>query len=538
MKDKLQKILLVAIALAIFIGFAGVLTIYWQPMEDVSLDLSLVPQEDGMVLGPENFDGKGWTVFTQEGETRTELTPDGFGGYSGLELGQTFYLSRVLDQELDSPTLQLDAVEWCFAVWLDDDLIYADRPELDNRIGHLRLPTNGSFRNDPITVSLPGDYYGKTLTIAQSFPEWSETSRVTAYPTSVKLYCGYAYESGLISETFRTALLAMLALMVTLPLLFTFVRNKDWSVLCLALVAFLWMVELLRGTSFYYQYVSPFFNSASIAIPQVSTLALLAFLTLRGGKHRKWLWIPVGLYALSMIVYAVSLEISPHFTVRPAIVVFLTDFLVFWLAFVSLVAVLALGILWWRKENRFYRVFIPLAFVGIILSWAVECASRDEVVWKQIIGNLSSGQVLYLYSHTLPGIIGAALIAAVVEAVRTELDHRAEQKLLEQRKELTMASYESMRAQHEEVMKLRHDMASHYEAIRNMTADPKTAEYLDTLIGQSKKVRAIIHTGNQTLDIILNGKLSAAMDAGISVNVQRSFAPEKLDIEDAEYSGR
>lgn len=97
MKDKLQKVLLVAIALALFIGFAGVLTIYWQPMEDVSLDLSLVPQEDGMVLDPENFDNKGWSVFTQESETRTNLTPDGFGGYSGLELGQTFYLSRVLD---------------------------------------------------------------------------------------------------------------------------------------------------------------------------------------------------------------------------------------------------------------------------------------------------------------------------------------------------------------------------------------------------------------------------------------------------------
>lgn len=235
-----------------------------------------------------------------------------------------------------------------------------------------------------------------------------------------------------------------------------------------------------------------------------------------------------------MIVYAVNLEMSLHFTVRSPIVVFLTDFLVFWLAFVSLVGVLVMGTLWWRKENRFYRVFIPLAFVGIILSWAVECASRYEVVWKQIIGNLSSGQVLYLYSHTLSGIIGAALLTAVVEAVRTELDRRAEQKLLEQRKELTMASYESMRVQHEEVMKLRHDMASHYEAIRNMTADPKTAAYLDTLIGQSKKVRAIIHTGNQTLDIILNGKLSAAMDAGICVNVQRSYAPETLDIEDAD----
>ena len=91
-----------------------------------------------------------------------------------------------------------------------------------------------------------------------------------------------------------------------------------------------------------------------------------------------------------------------------------------------------------------------------------------------------------------------------------------------------------MRAQHEEVMKLRHDMSGHYEAIRAMTTDPKTAEYLDTLIGQNKQIRSIVHTGNQTLDIVLGGKLSVAADAGIKVDVQRSFAPEKLEIDDAD----
>ena len=83
-------------------------------------------------------------------------------------------------------------------------------------------------------------------------------------------------------------------------------------------------------------------------------------------------------------------------------------------------------------------------------------------------------------------------------------------------------------------MKLRHDMSGHYEAIRAMTTDPKTAEYLDTLIGQNKQIRSIVHTGNQTLDIVLGGKLSVAADAGIKVDVQRSFAPEKLEIDDAD----
>lgn len=216
MRNRIQQYAPMMIALLMTLLCASFLMIYVSPMKDVSLDLSLVSREDSLVINPEEFDSKGWTVYTQEGDIRTELEPDGFGGYSGLELGQTFYLSRVMEEDLDSPTLQLDTLEWQFSVWLDDTLIYTDCPELDNRIGHVTLPMSQWLREDPITISLPADYQGKTLTIAQSFPEWSETSSVTAWPAPVRLYCGYAYESGLISETFQTALISTAAFLIVL----------------------------------------------------------------------------------------------------------------------------------------------------------------------------------------------------------------------------------------------------------------------------------------------------------------------------------
>ena len=55
-------------------------------------------------------------------------------------LGQTFYYSRTLTEELD------------------------------NRIGYLELPMLMFNRTDAIIISLPPDYLGKTLTIAQSGP--------------------------------------------------------------------------------------------------------------------------------------------------------------------------------------------------------------------------------------------------------------------------------------------------------------------------------------------------------------------------------
>ena len=39
--------------------FGSVLLMYTQPMKDVSIDLSLVPQEDALFMDPSEFDSKG-----------------------------------------------------------------------------------------------------------------------------------------------------------------------------------------------------------------------------------------------------------------------------------------------------------------------------------------------------------------------------------------------------------------------------------------------------------------------------------------------
>ena len=532
MRDKLIRYGPLVIALILAVLCACVFMIYINPMENVSYDLSLMSQEDRLIADPEQFDNKGWTVYTQEGDVRTELTPDGYGGYTGLELGQTFYLSRVLVEELDSPTLSIDPVEWRFSVWLEDDLIYTDCPELDNRIGYLQLPVNEWYRDELITIILPSDYQGKTLTIAQSFPDWAETSRVMAYPASVRLYCGYASESSLISETFRTALMATLDLLLMLILLLVFVRHRDWSTLCLAVLAFLWMVQRLMGASFYYNYFHTESNSLDCLPQLLSTLALLCFLTIRGGTHKKWLWVSVGGYGLSVVGCLVIYSVIPYFSSPHSAGTILAEHMPYWLAGISLAALLVMGTIRWRKENWFYRVFMPLAFAGIAISWALTIIQWKGMVWQQIVMNLSSGQVLYLFSNTISGIVPATLITAVVESVKTELDLRAEQRLMEQRKELTMASYENLRRQHEEVMIMRHDMLRHFHTLHSMGGDEKRTAYLEELIGQNQKIRPVVESGNEMMDIILNGKLGAAVDAGIRVEIPHVTVPEDLPLSD------
>ena len=180
-------------------------------MEDISVDLSLIPDDAGEALDDSFvFDDKGWTVFVQDGENRTELVSNNYGAYTGLQLGQTFYYSRVLAEELDAPILRISTGENNYAVWLDDTLIHTDCPDMDNRIGYLSLPMNSWYRSEAITIALPTDYTGKTLTVAQSFPDYTETGSVRAYPASVRLYCGYANEIALIAESFQCAFEALL----------------------------------------------------------------------------------------------------------------------------------------------------------------------------------------------------------------------------------------------------------------------------------------------------------------------------------------
>lgn len=125
----------------------------------------------------------------------------------------------------------------------------------------------------------------------------------------------------------------------------------------------------------------------------------------------------------------------------------------------------------------------------------------------------------------------------MAEALKIELEYRAEKHLIEQRKELSLASYENLRRQHEEVMILRHDMLRHFRTLRDMDSEEKRAAYLTELIGQNEKVRPVVESGNEMLDIILNARLSAAADASIRVEIPHVAAPTVLPLSDPDLCG-
>lgn len=528
----IPTILTVSLVLAICIVFGAVLMMYAPPMEDISLDLSLSTQEE-LLDAPAEYDEKGWTVYTQNGETRTPLTPDGFGGYTGLELGQTFYFSRVMTEDLNSPTLQLAVIGRSFAVWLDDALIYTDCPELDNRVGHLTLPMRDWERQEPINISLPSGYLGKTLTIAQSSPPYTETGSVRVWPAETQLYCGYAYESELISESFTLAITAALTYLVGVGLLIAFLRNRDWRMVCLAVMVFLWMSARLVDASFFWTYYGTYDSTPLPLIQEIIWCMMLVYLTSRAGSHRRVMWGVIGLYGLSMVVSAVLLAAYPGFGAEQRVLSFVVNQLPSWLGLLGVVSLLVSALLFWWKGSRFYRAFCPLALVSIVVSWLVVVLFvSGKATGELLIHSLASGSCTYLLHHTIPGIILVALLLTILEAIRAEIRRHTDKRLLEEHQALALQSYQHMRHQHQEVMILRHDMTRHFTALRSLSTEGKVQSYLDELIGQAQQIRPVVQTGNNMLDILLNGKLSLAADQNIQVEVVRAEAPEELPLSD------
>ena len=541
MKRSLKICISIILSIAIFAVSAFAVFYYSKPMEDKSYNLSLL-SEDGQEWEGE----KGWSVYTNQQGKRNELISDGTGGYNGLDYaGQTFYFSRNMTEQLDSPALRIGTVNRCVSVFLDDTLIYTDCPEADNRIGYLELPMLEYDKTEPVVVSLPHDYQGRTLTIAQSSPAYSEKPGYadTVYPCEVTLYCGYSYESELIADTSQTMIPAVLLFALEILLLIAFIWNStsgntNLELPTLALATFFQASGILAQAPFFYQYfntlpIDPVWLSFHLSVG-----ALLIFITIKSTKKLRLFfiiatilqWCAVALYCIvrcsSLVEYG---DLYLFFSDLPQCI-----------GFAAMIAVLVCSFLQWRKRNQFFRRFSQASIVitcGYLLFVAASFIFSPDYP-KSVLERICSDFSNLLPNFTLKLMwnlcLFSAIAAIIFELVEKEAARRTENAVLSSRNELAMESYSNLCRQTEEIMILRHDTMKHYSLLHTMAKESpeKVSDYLEQLIGQMNEIRPIVQSGNQILDIIINGKLGISVEKGINVEIVRSQAPDKLPISD------
>lgn len=539
--------LVAALLLTVFIGIPSIAAVFYytKPMEDASYNFSILPED-----GQEWQGSNGWSVYTNEGGSVRQLTPNGSGGYTGLDSpGQTFYYSRELTQRLDSPMLQIDAVNRSVAVFLDDTLIYSDFSEQTAEIGALKLPMLDYDRTEPVTVSLPPDYTGHILTIAQSSPEVSEKQgdNATVFPCNVTLYCGYAYESSLIASSAQTMLPAAVLLTAELFILLIFLFNVFKGRFLLKLPVFALAILFQTGSilcraDFFSRYwgESPPLDLSSLLF-YCSIGTLLLFLSLYAPRGRIFfLLLSAAEYGCTIFSIAVQRGLLSYgdtyifFVNLPQIIGFLA--LVF-----TVICAFFLG----NRKNVFFRHW-KRAALAVIAVYLLFCAASPWIS-PGYIGNifsiLSAEIALALPKLSLNLIwklcLIATLIAVIIDLLLKEVALHTENNVLAQKEQLAVESYENMRSQYEETQMIIHDCTKHYSLLRTMLdqAPERAAPYLDELIGQIQHVRPVVLCQNQILNILINGKLNSAAGKGIFTEVTRSDAPKTLPLTDTQICG-
>ncbi len=511
---------------------------YTKPMENRIYDLSIIStKSDFYTLVP--FDEHGWTIYTKENEIITEIKPDEKNRLVGLSyLGQTFYYSRILKEELDSPTLQIGVANRTIAVFLDEQLIYTDCPELDNRIGYLTLPMLERDRSEPITISLPANYEGKTLTIAQSTPEFSETSSpnttLQVFPCSVILYCGYAYESSLIAENSKTSIFSSVLFCISLFLLCIFVykgfhNQLDISILCIALTILLGMVRILRNTTFFTSYFGvPTFDIAYYC-NKLSSVVLLFFLCSKAKRYRTFLYAISTLCLFSVLLLMLhprrqELAIQPLFTISN------------YLILIGLLLALLFGFLFWRKVTLFYRFFTPITLIGSVVLFFIAFFSLEANTFIEKCALMSKVySINSVISNLRIVMLSVSFVIVMVEFFLQEIKRQNEQQLLLEYGKLAQINYENLCQHQKQIMMLNHDINKHLSFLHQITKEEKVSSYLEELLGQQSKILPVIQSGNDMLDVILNSKLNSLSETTIKIEINRTNAPEMFPLSDADF---
>lgn len=296
----------------------------------------------------------------------------------------------------------------------------------------------------------------------------------------------------------------------------------------------MWMAATLTDTSFFYIYRSGARANTAYLCRCVALSALLALLASRARRLRAPPWTLAGLNAAACaLTLALELTHAEY-----------TDDLSALLRYLPFQITGALGLgciivgawLLWRSESRFYRAFAPLASAALA-ALALGAALLDGATARTQLMLALSGETAAISYFLQPASSAAALaaaVSAVVEIVGQELERRLNARQLADRGKLALASYESLRSQHEQVMMIRHDFSRHLHVLRQLSTEAAVQRYLDELIGQNESIPAALSSGNQMIDIMLNGRLASASAAGIDVSILSAQAPSELPLSDAD----
>ena len=128
---------------------------------------------------------------------------------------------------------------------------------------------------------------------------------------------------------------------------------------------------------------------------------------------------------------------------------------------------------------------------------------------------------------------GAALLVAALAALAVGecVNAAAARKMAK----AAVDGYEEVRRRLDSSARARHDFQKHMAVLQKMLSDGQTeraAAYLDALSDSVRQQTDMVYTGNYMIDLILNGRLTAARASGVRIDVTASSVPQTLAVSD------
>ncbi|MCQ4672723.1 GHKL domain-containing protein [Lactonifactor longoviformis] len=493
-----------------------------------------------------------WELYTNEqGTIKSLSTADGYS-YTGLDYeGQTYYMSRKIQENYSDIILEIDAVTSQISIFLDEDLLYTDNSAADNRIGYVALSHLPKERPNGLRLSLPPDCLGKTLTIAACQP-FAEASGdlMTIYPCNVSVYSTYALESLNVSSATKTAypaiLLAILGFfLLSLFLYQCFHREADWGLFFLAFFCLLWMADVIFRSPYFGIYFGYKLDFAEIYLRYGSVSFLMLFLFIRMNRCRK-IYLP---FVVLQLISLICLYLTNNTTIvfeYPLYGVLLN--LPEYAGLTGLLVIFIFMIPELKKGNGFYRMLgiftvaalaaVPVGAILYALQFIGSSAEMNNWITQYLQSYTTEIRGPYYYMLIVSCFLSfSSFIISLYRFILGVVRKYTSIELLRLKNELAQESYRQLNQYTEQVMMLRHDEKKHFSLLATLLEkndSEKALEYTYEIIQRADDVTPIVNTQNYMINTIVNSKLSSAMKEGIQITIRHASAPEKLNIADSD----